>query len=192
MPAFELSDHKGRVTWLGHMADRAVTLRSDAREMLQLSYAGIAGDSHGGLTRPACSRVQAIHDRDTEIRNTRQLSILSAEELAEVAAKMEMDELKPEWLGASLVIEGIPDLSHLPPASRLQAPSGATITVDVENGPCNFPGQVINEDAPGKGQLFKAAAKGSRGVTGWIEREGVIALGDEIRLIVPTQRPWRP
>ncbi len=180
------------MTWLGHMADRAATLRSDACDRLFLSYAGIKGDSHSGLTRPACSPVRAIHTRDTEIRNTRQLSILSAEELVQVAANMGLEALKPEWIGASLVIEGIPDFSHLPPASRLQAPSGATITIDVENGPCNLPGPVINEDAPGKGRLFKAAAKGMRGVTGWVEREGEIALGDPIRLIVPTQRPWRP
>jgi hypothetical protein len=192
MPAFVESEYRGQVIWLGHMADRAKTLRSEAREEIHLSYAGIADDSHAGLTRPACSRVRAIHTEDTEIRNTRQISILSAEELAKIATNMGMQALKPEWLGASLVIEGIPDLSHLPPSSRLQAPSGATITVDVENGPCNWPGQVISEDAPGKGKLFKAAAKGLRGVTGWVECEGILRLSDEIRLIIPTQSTWRP
>lgn len=192
MPAFVESEYRARVTWIGRMPDRAVTLRSDACDRLFLSYAGIDDDSHGGLTRVACSRVRAIHAQGTEIRNTRQLSILSAEELAEVAIAMGVEALKPEWVGASLVIEGIPDFSHVPPASRLQAPSGATITIDVENGPCNLPGPVINEDAPGKGHLFKSAAKGRRGVTGWIEREGEVVLGDELRLIVPTQRPWDP
>ena len=32
---------------------------------------------------------------------------------------MELDRLPPEWLGANIVLEGIPELTRIPPASRL-------------------------------------------------------------------------
>jgi hypothetical protein len=37
-----------------------------------------------------------------------------------------------------------------------------------------------------------AAAKGRRGITAWVEREGEWRLGARIRLHVPAQRPWAP
>ena len=94
--------------------------------------------------------------------------------------------------GASLVIEGLPDFTHLPPSSRLQFADGSTLVVDMENRPCHLPAKPINAAHPGAGDRFKAAAKGRRGVTAWVEREGRIALGEAVRLHVPDQRPWAP
>ena len=132
------------------------------------------------------------HPRGTEIRNVRQLSVLSAEELAEIAARMGVDRFDPAWVGATLVVSGIPDFTHLPPSSRLQAEDGATIVVDMENLPCVLPAKPIDEDAPGLGPKFKPAAKDRRGVTAWVEREGVLRLGGMLRLHIPAQRAWRP
>jgi hypothetical protein len=44
---------------------------------------------------------------------------------------------------------------------------------------------------PGKGAAFKPAAKGLRGVTAWVEREGLFRIGDAITLHIPDQRAWR-
>lgn len=93
-------------------------------------------------------------------------------------------------MGASLVIEGIPDFSHVPPSSRLQGPSGVCIVIDMENRPCVYPGRVINEDAPGHGPKFKPAAEGRRGVTASVERPGMLAVGDTLRLHIPDQPVW--
>ena len=46
-------------------------------------------------------------------------------------------------------------------------------------------------DEPGHGKAFKPAAHGRRGVTAWVEREGPLTLGDELRLHVPDQRNWQ-
>ena len=119
-----------------------------------------------------------------------QLSILSAEEMAEVAAEMGLEAMDYAWVGASLVLEGIPDLTHLPPSSRLQGPDGVTLVVDMENLPCQEPAVTIEKARPGQGKTFKRAAEGKRGVTAWVEREGTLRLGDEIRLHIPAQRPW--
>ena len=181
----------GRVTWLGVVPSRAAALASVPREHLRLSFDGPDGEDHGGATRPACSRVRALHPRHTPIRNARQASILCADEIAAVAATMGVDRLDPAWLGATIVLQGIPDFSHVPPSSRLQGPDGATLTVDMLNRPCVLPGPVIDRALPGAGRLFKAAAEGRRGVVGWVEREGVLRLGDAVTLFVPGQRAWR-
>jgi len=192
MPALAPTDITGEIVWIGHVPDRDASLRSVPKAEAQLTYAGIPGEAHGGLTRASCSRVKSQHPRDTEIRNVRQLSVVSAEELAEVAAACELDQLDPALIGASMVISGIPDFTHLPPSSRLQMPDGATLVIDMENRPCHLPAKPINADHPGAGDKFKLAAKDKRGVTAWVEREGVARVGDTVHLHVPDQRPWRP
>jgi MOSC domain-containing protein YiiM len=132
------------------------------------------------------------HPRGTQIRNVRQLCVMSAEELALIAADCGLDDLDPAYAGASLVVRGIPDFTHLPPSSRLQFPDGSVIVVDMENQPCHLPAKAINADHPGAGDRFKAAAKGRRGVTAWVEREGFVRVGDAVTLHVPGQRSWQP
>lgn len=191
MPALTLSAHTARITWLGRVPDRAASLRAASTDRLEATFDGVAGEAHSGAIRPSCSRVAALYLRGTSIRNVRQLTILSAEELAVVAEQMGEPSLDPAWVGATMVVEGIPDFTHVPPSSRLQSAAGTTLTVDMENLPCQLPAKVIDEDRPGAGRAFKTAAKGRRGVTAWVEREGPLAVGDELKLFVPAQRPWQ-
>ncbi|WP_299406236.1 MOSC domain-containing protein [uncultured Roseobacter sp.] len=190
MPALLPTQFTGTVTWLGRVIDSEETLRAEGLNSAELTFAGIDGECHGGLTRPSCVRTKAQYPKGTEIRNVRQLSVLSAEELALIASEMGLDEMNPAWMGASMVIEGIPDFSHVPPSSRLQVPSGASITIDMENRPCIYPGREIEKDRPGFGPAFKPAAKNRRGVTAWVEREGSIAVGDIVTLHIPDQPLW--
>ena len=191
MPALKATDFYGEITWLGRVTDRAAALASEPLERALLDWGGIEGEAHGGLTRPSCSRVLEQYKRNTEIRNTRQISIVSNEELAQIAAAMELENLlEPAWVGASIVISGLPDLTILPPSSRLQAPSGATLVVDMENRSCHLPAKVIDAAHPGLGKRFKNAGKNLRGITAWVERPGEIAVGDQIRLHVPDQPAW--
>ena len=192
MPALKPTGLTGTITWLGVVADRDAALRSGSRARLEATFAGIAGEAHGGLTRPSCSRVTAQYPRGTEIRNTRQLSIVSAEELAGIAAAIGVDAFDPAWIGATMVVSGLPDFTHVPPSSRLQTAAGTTLTIDMENRPCTLPHAVIEADAPGHGDAFRAAAKGHRGVTAWVEREGPLSIGDTVSLHIPDQRPWQP
>ncbi len=190
MPALMPTAFGATITWLGRVADRDAALAAAPCEALRLTFAGPEGEAHAGLTRPACSRVSAQHPRGTPIRNVRQLSILSVEDMAAIAAKMGVDALDPAWLGASMVVEGVPDFSHLPPSSRLQGPDGATLVVDMENRPCTLPARVIEAARPGFGKAFKAAAAGRRGITAWVEREGMLRLGDRLVLHIPDQPVW--
>jgi hypothetical protein len=193
MPALIPTTHTARVVWLGYqpVPVEKLVITSAALTEMPLSFAGFDGEVHAGLTRPSCSRVLKQHPRDTEIRNVRQLCVVSAEEMAEVAADMGIPAMDYAWVGASLVLEGIPDLTHLPPSSRLQGPDGVTLVVDMENLPCQEPAVTIEKALPGQGKGFKPAAEGKRGVTAWVEREGVLRLGDVMTLHVPAQRAWR-
>lgn len=190
MPELVPTDFHATVTWMGTVPVDRPDIRSQAIPSAQLSYAGLANDHHGGLTRPSCVRVKSQYAPGTEIRNTRQLSILSVEELAVIAAQIGVDAIDPVLLGASIVVKGIPDFTHIPPASRLQGETGTTLTIDMLNGPCNLPAREIEKEAPGHGKGFKAAALGRRGVTAWVEREGMLSVGDRLRLHVPGQRAW--
>lgn len=192
MPALTPTDIIGEIVWIGRVLDRAVSLQSVSVPEAALTYAGIPGEAHGGITRPACVRVRSQYPKGTEIRNVRQLCVMSAEELDEIAADCGLTTLDPGYMGASLVIRGISDLTHLPPSSRLQMPDGSALVVDMENRPCHLPAKVINVDHPGAGDKFKAAAKHKRGVTAWVEREGHMRVGGAVRLHVPDQRAWRP
>ncbi len=192
MPALKKTNHIGVVTFLGRVADRDGSLQSEALKQATLEWGGIQGESHGGLTRVSCSRVVSQYPKGTEIRNTRQVSVLSADELDHIAGTLGLDRLDPCLLGASLVIQGISDLTHVPPSSRLVFESGAALTVDMENRPCVYPAQEIEAAHAGHGKAFKSAAKGRRGVTAWVERPGDIAVGMVVTLHIPDQRKWNP
>jgi MOSC domain-containing protein YiiM len=163
-------------------------LSSSRIASVKVNYEGLEGESHSGLVRLSCVRVRHQYKEGTEIRNTRQISIVSVEELAEIAATMGISKLEPEWVGANLLVSGIPDFTKIPPSTRLIFAGGTSLVVDLENSPCEYPGEIIDRHHPGKGNLFAKAAYGRRGVTAWVEREGNINTGDAIKLHIPPQQ----
>jgi len=178
----------GAVAQLLINPDRDSGLEKRQVASVLLGFDGIAGDCHGTLTRLSDVRQRNQFGNGTVVRNTRQVSILSVEELEDIARNMAIPAVKPEWVGANLVTRGIPDLSLLPPSSRLQFPSGATIVVDIGNLPCRYPAEVIERYHPEPAQGFVKAARNKRGVVGWVEAEGEVRTGDAITLWLPPQR----
>jgi hypothetical protein len=167
-------------------------------EALRLTYKGVPGDFHSGLTRASGGR-EPWYARGTEMRNERQISVLSVEELAEVAADMGLTRIAPEWIGANLVLQGVPALSFLPPRSLLFFKSGATLRIDGSNGPCRIAGgaiaRALGVKAPvedgkpdfGRTELalrFVEAARMKRGVVAWVEREGEVRAGEPVQIRV--------
>jgi hypothetical protein len=179
---------QGEVVSLLTNPDRDSGLEKQATGMLQLLFTGIAGDCHGGLTRKSDSRMLRQFKRGTEVKNARQVSILSIEELADIATAMGIPRVKAEWVGANMVTTGIPDLTLLPLSTRLQFPSGATLVVDIENVPCRYPAAVIDRYHPERETGFVKAAKHKRGLVGWVEAEGDVFKGDAITIWIPPLR----
>lgn len=91
---------------------------TSACETLPLTFDGIPGDVHAGSTRKSGAR-EPWYTRGTEMRNERQLSLLSPNELALIARRLDIPEVKAEWIGGNLLLAGIPDLTLLPPRTLL-------------------------------------------------------------------------
>ncbi len=165
------------------VASRRSTLASDRRSAIALEFEGIEGDKHAGFTRAADARVPH-YPRGALIRNERQVSIVSEEELAQIAAALSLDRVLPEWLGANLSVSSIEALTLLPPATRMHFPSGAALVVTAENMPCAGPGRVLAEEfkRPELRSQFAKAALHLRGLLAVVERPGRIVAGDAVTI----------
>lgn len=160
---------------------------------LRLKFEGIENDRHAGFLRTADARTP-WHRRGTPIANTRQLSIVSIEECAEMAELLGLNDVDPALLGANVVVSGLPQLSLLTPASRLLFPSGAAIFITEQNAPCRHPAEKLARvyNTPRIATEFVNAAIGRRGLVGIVEREGMIAVDDPIRYLASPARVLTP
>lgn len=168
-----------------------LTERTDA---LPLTFGGVADDVHEGLTRPAGSR-EPWYERGTPMRNERQVTIVSLDEMAEVARLMRVDRVEPEWIGANMVLAGLPHLSMLPPRTLLFFEGGVTLKVDGDNAPCRLAGRAIAAHHPGRDDLelaFPLAARHRRGLVAWVERPGTVRAGEAVTARVPPQWIYDP
>lgn len=175
-----------------YLVNQPGTIASAAVDALEMTLEGVVGDRHFGSVKPSDSRTP-WYTRGTPIRNYRQVSIVSQEELAETAAKMGIPHIQPEWLGANIILSGIPRLTLLPPSTRLFLGEECVLAVDGENLPCKFPSAIIQEnypDVPGLDTAFPSQGLHLRGVVAWVEREGFVRAGDACRVLVPHQEPY--
>jgi len=156
--------------------------------VVTVTFDGLEGDRHSGQTLLSGGRTPH-YPRGTEIRNDRQISIVSVEEMAQVRDALGVPDLLPEWLGANLLLEGLPRLSQLPPSTRLFFGQGATLVVAQANRPCATPGKLIRDhyNQPGLETQFPRAALGRRGLVAYVEKPGMIAEGDTVEAEVPKQ-----
>ena len=180
---------EGSVRGVYYVPTAGETIESVALEAAQVTLEGFPGDRHAGMTMRSDSRT-SFYARGTTIRNGRQVSIVSVEELAQAAHSMGIDEIRPEWLGANLAFAGIPHLTQLPPGTRLFFPGEVVLIVQAENGPCLTAGRAIQShfpDRPGLDARFPVQALHLRGVVACVERPGTIRPGEGVRALVPDQ-----
>jgi hypothetical protein len=179
----------------GAFAARGEDFVTEAVGELRLGFDGIERDVHSGYTRRSGGR-EPWYPRGTEMRNERQASIVAADELAIVAERMGIAAIEPEWIGANLVISGVPRLSMLPSGTLLFFENGVTLKVDAQNGPCRIAGQSVAEragmaDVTAGALLFPKVAKRLRGLVGWVEKPGTIRDGEAVSVRVPEQWIYR-
>ena len=155
---------------------------------LPLDFEGPKGDSHAGWTRGADARTPWYRRGET-IRNIRQITIVSVEELAEIAVALGVPEIRPEWLGANMLVEGLPRLSFLPRGTRIEAAGGAVLACEGYNLPCAQIGRAVAALSGGTmtpQAVVKAAAR-RRGVIATVERLGEVGAGDALVAHIPEQ-----
>nr|WP_246476107.1 MOSC domain-containing protein [Roseibium litorale] len=163
-------------------------------EALTLGMEGIPGDLHSGFSRCSGGR-EPWYPRGTEMCNERQISVLSIEELAVIAGRMEISQLHAGWIGGNISVSGIPSLSLIPPRTRLVFEGGAVVRVDGDNAPCRYAGKSIAKhfrEREGLDLLFPKVARRLRGLVGFVERPGVVKAGEEVTAHVPEQWIYDP
>lgn len=167
------------------IADDPATFVTREVSEIQVELGGIPGDRHFGLLRPADSR-QHFYPRGTMIANRRQISIVSREECDRIAINLGLSEIRPEWLGANILLSGFPDLTALPQGARLLFASGAGLISEGENLPCIGPGHVIAQmtGQPELAKRFVKAAQKLRGIVCSVEREGKITAKDQVEILL--------
>ena len=168
------------------------TLEKWPVDSCKITYDGFSGDFHSGLTMKSGGR-QPHYPKGTQIRNYRQVSIVSHEELHSIADSMGIKKIKPGWIGANMEVEGIPNLTFLPPSTRIEFSGGAVLVVNGENLPCIGPGKIIQQNFPdlkGLTESFLKNALGKRGLVAWVECIGTIQTGNDITLRIPKQKSW--
>ena len=158
-------------------------------EELPLVFDGIPGDYHSGPTRKSGAR-EPWYKRGTPMRNERQVSILAPDEMRVVAGRLGLDEMKSEWIGGNLLLDGIPNLSMLPPRTLLFFENGLTIKIDGDNAPCRAAGRSIAAQFEGRQDIelaFPQQAQHLRGLVGWVEKEGSLKVGEGFEARIPPQ-----
>ena len=160
------------------------TFETRGVESLTLTFEGIQGDRHAGLTMRANVRQKHV-PRGLVLRNSRQLSLVSVEELEETAQALGLSRLAPEWMGANLVVSGLSSFTQLQPSTRLLFESGACVAIDGLNTPCVLTGGAVARacDDPSLKHRYVKAAMGKRGLVGWVEAEGVIRRGESVTVV---------
>jgi hypothetical protein len=198
--AFEL---RGEIAWLGVANGLDSLVTTEMRELKAYHY-GISGDKHGGQQRQLDAREVELRawglPKGIEIANRRQFSAVSAEELWLIAAELKCPNIPYGSLGENLVIRGIPHFSGLPRGTKLffESPRekrSAVLEICAPNGPCQYPGQVLQRhfpDIPRLEQLFPTVAQGKRGVVGIVYASGTIKFGDAVVAKIPPQRLYDP
>ncbi|NMD07755.1 MAG: MOSC domain-containing protein [Phyllobacteriaceae bacterium] len=190
MPLLTKLPKPGRVEMLLQRPSRDAGFEKAATARVMMRFEGPEGDCHSGSNRPSDSRTLQLYARNTDIRNVRQVTVVSVEELEATAKALGIPRIEPSWFGANMVVSGVPDFTLLLPSTRLQFPSGATLVVDMENLPCSQIAHVVAQHHPDVQFQVVKAAMHRRGVTAWIEREGEVKAGDSMTVWLPPNRPY--
>lgn len=160
---------------------------TEARNQLELTCEGIIGDRHFGYTTISGGRFTTLYDKGTIVRNNRQWSAISPAEIEKIATNLGISgRLTPELLGINFLLEGLENLSALPPMSYIvlsphedfqpKRSDDVALVVYGQALPCTTAGRALIKpfDDPSLESKFPAAALGVRGTTGWVEKGGII------------------
>jgi len=171
-------------------------MSKEAHPSIQVELDGIVGDKHRSYERSAWAGWDK-QPEGTIRRNERQWSAVSVEELAEIQKAMDLAApLTATSLGANLCISGVSELSRLPKGTILKFASGAVLSVEEFNHPCNYMSEKIaslHKTHAGdeiSSTAFSKAAKLKRGIVGVIEVAGEIKTGDDVTVEVYATPSW--
>lgn len=197
----EMLDEVGRVEAVLVTLSGSCSQRQDQIEVLVDQ--GVKGDRHAG-TKLSDVREEVLREigvgKEVPMANVRQFSAISSEDLLRIGERMKTPTDIPFGLcGENLVISGFSWLSQLPCGTLLtfaKEEAGqiinrkAVLAVWGENNPCRIPNDSIVAHFSGSepftpAKPFASAARGKRGIVGFVYCSGKIKPGDIVSA-------WRP
>jgi hypothetical protein len=170
------------------------------RGEIALAPEGIPGDRHATALRPATARDPWL-PRGLQLRNDRQISMLSVEDLAQIAAALDLAQVAPELVGANIVVEGLDRFSRIPAGAHLafggawggqgRFDGAAILKAEAYNHPCRGPGRRLAAAyaRPDLEFAFPKAARSLRGLVLSVSLAGVIRAGDQVVVVPPAVAP---
>ena len=175
----------------------SLCLNGEAVDTICFDLAGLRGDVHSGFSRTvgahdgAYRATSALHKGDA-VLNWRSWTALAREEIAAFEQTLGVP-IPQGCLLENLTVTGIPNLSKLPPTTRMVFPvrggTQAMLAVWEENSPCHTVGQRL-ADHYGRPELKKAliaGARGKRGVMGLVLSAGWVEVDDEVQVFPPAR-----
>lgn len=163
------------LTLVALCAGAAPTVAKQPVGTLTFDAFGVRGDRHAGeVFVPRYGRLKG-----QTVFNERQWSAVSVEDVAELERRLGIP-LPPGALGENLRVSGVSRFSKTRPGTRFRLPSGGVLFVSGENLPCSRAAQVLAQESgqPSITTAFMRAAKGLRGLVGWVEAPGALTVGD--------------
>jgi hypothetical protein len=163
--------------------------QSASQPQLTFDFEGIVDNRHRGWTRPADARVPYLK-RGVVMRNTRQVTMVSVEDLAEIARRLEIPTCTAACLGANIVVEGIANFSFLPRGAKLILSGELILTIEDQNEPCTQTGEALQQSHPERDDLrlkFPKHAVGLRGMLATVERPGTLVPNTDVTVRLPKQ-----
>ena len=162
-----------------------------------LTPEGVIGDRHATFTMPADSRTTNLYPKGTVIRNNRQWTAISPADLQKISKNLGA-QVEAGMIGMNLLIDGIERFSEILRGSYLilfageaSLPCSGNDVVLVVHGqvlPCTISGKALAvvHKRPDLEKRFPKASIGFRGISGWIEKGGIIRPGNVVWLLTPT------
>lgn len=161
--------------------------RSEPRTWISATLDGLLLDRHFGRTKQTGVRERFVQ-KGTDVLNLRQVSIVSEEELAEIAGALRLPDVTAEDLGANICLRGVARLTQLPAGTLLLFESGAVLFVTGENKPCTGLGEELQWRYLSRRRLaekFVRAALGKRGLVAIVVKPGLIKTGSAVEIRTP-------
>lgn len=171
---------------------------TEARSELVLDFGGVVGDRHYGTTEPSDSRAKSLYAKGTEIRNNRQWSAISCKELEVIASNLSIPSLSPELAGVNFLLDGVESVSGLVSMTYVVLSSTAEFTPQHPNNvvlvcygqmmPCTIAGKalVVPHKDESLETRFPKSALGLRGISGWVEKGGIVRPNYSAFILRPT------
>ena len=187
------AQNETQLTIVGLYKGMEETVEKFPEPELTLDKNGVIGDRFYGPTRYSNSRKMVLP-------NERMWSAVTIEDvmftlahwnklLRDKQLPARLSELDPAWFGPNICFSGMIAFSLVPPGTQFVFSGGPILIVTEENQPCMEAAQFIADQYPAqdvKPELFVKAALLHRGLVGYVEKGGIIQVGDSATAIYPS------